>query len=155
MTQAAKREIIKDETAAVFLNLVALEAEGFDPLYFVDNTEAIFSNGNEYMPCGFRCVLPEQNDDGTTKPCRIEIDNVDRRIAEAVEETINVPVTLTVSIVMAHNPDIIETGPFKFILRNVNISKETVSAELYDYYIYDRNLPGLRYSPQDFPGLFA
>jgi hypothetical protein len=56
---------------------------------------------------------------------------------------------------MAHDPDIIETGPFVFILRNVKISKETVSAELYDFYIYDRNLPGLRYSPQDFPGLFA
>ena len=155
MTQETKRELIKDETSAVFLNLVKIEAEGFDPLYFVDNTESIIFDGNEYLPCGFRCVLPEQNEDGNSKPCRIEIDNIDRRISEAVAETISIPVTLTVSIVMAQNPDIVETGPFKFILRNVSVNKEKVSAELYDFYIYDRNLPGLRYTPQDFPGLFA
>jgi hypothetical protein len=155
MTEDAKREVLKDESSAVFLYLIKLEAETFDPLYFVDNTEAIVSGGNEYIPCGFRCVLPEQSDDGNAKPCRIEIDNIDRRIAEVVENTVNVQITLTVSVVMAQNPDTVETGPFKFILRNVSISKETVSAELYDFYIYDRNLPGIRYTPQDFPGLFA
>ena len=155
MTEDAKKEISKDESAAVFLYLVKIEADGFDPLYFVDNTETITSNGIEYLPCAFRCVLPEQNDDGTSKPCRIELDNVDRRIAEIVEQTVTVQIILTASVVMAQNPDVIETGPLRFILRNVSISKETVSAELYDFYLYDRNLPGLRYSPMDFPGLFA
>jgi hypothetical protein len=80
---------------------------------------------------------------------------VDRRIAEIAERTASVQVFLTVSVVMARSPDVIETGPLRFILRNVNISKETVQAELFDFYVYDRNLPGLRYSPMDFPGLFA
>jgi hypothetical protein len=69
MTENARKEIIKDETAAVFLYLVELKAEGFEPLYFVDNTEKIVSHGNEYLPCGFRCTLPEQNEDGTSKSC--------------------------------------------------------------------------------------
>jgi hypothetical protein len=155
MTEDAKKEIIKDETAAVFLYLIKLEADGFEPLYFVDNPEKIISNGIEYLPCGFRCVLPEQNDEGTSKPCRIEIDNVDRRIAEIVEQTVSIQIVLTASVIMAQNPDVIETGPLRFILRNVSITKETVSAELYDFYLYDRNLPGLRYAPIDFPGLFA
>jgi hypothetical protein len=155
MTEDARREIIKDETAAVFLYLLKLEAEGIEPMYFVDNTEPVISGGNTYVPCAFKCVLPEQNDDGTSKPCRVEIDNVDRRIAEIVEETVSTPVTLTVSVVMAQNPDVIESGPLRFILRNISVSKDTVQAELYDFYLYDRNLPGLRYSPRDFPGLFA
>jgi hypothetical protein len=155
MTDDAKKELVKDETAAVFLSLLKLEAEGIEPLFFVDNSEKITSSGIEYLPCGFRCVLPVQNDDGTSKPCRIEIDNVDRRIVEIVEQTVTIPITLTVSVIMAQNPDIIETGPLRFILRNVSVTKETVSAELYDFYIYDRNLPGIRYSPLDFPGLFA
>jgi hypothetical protein len=155
MTNEAKREVIRDETAAVFLHLLKLEAAGINPLYLVDNTGPVTSNGVAYTPCAFRCVLPEQNDDGTSKPCRVEIDNVDRRIAEIAEETVNVQVTLTVSVVMAQNPGEIEVGPLRFILRNVSISKETVQAELYDFYVYDRNLPGLRYSPQDFPGLHA
>jgi hypothetical protein len=155
MTENAKREIIRDETAAVFLYLVKLEAEGMDPLYLVDNTEPVTANGVTYIPCAFRCVLPEQGDDGASKPCRIEIDNVDRRIAEAAEETVHTQVTLTVSVVMAQSPDMIETGPLRFILRNISVSRETVQAELYDFYVYDRNLPGGRYSPLDFPGLFA
>jgi hypothetical protein len=155
MTEEAKREVLRDETAAVFLYLLKLEAEGMDPLYFVDNTEAVTSGGVEYIPCAFKCVLPEETDDGGSKPCRIEIDNVDRRIAEIAEKTVNTPITLTASVVMAHNPGVIETGPLRFILRNVSISKEAVQAELYDFYLYDRNLPGLRYSPGDFPGLFA
>jgi hypothetical protein len=125
------------------------------PLYLVDNTEPVTSNGISYIPCAFKCVLPEQNDDGTAKPCRLEIDNVDRRIAEIAEETVSTQVTLTVSVIIAQNPDVAELGPLRFILRNVSISKEAVQAELYDFYVHDRNLPGLRYSPQDFPGLFA
>jgi hypothetical protein len=155
MTEQAKRELLRDETAAVFLYLLKLEAEGIDPLYLVDNTESVTSGGVAYIPCAFKCVLPEQNDDGTSKPCRIEIDNVDRRIAEIALETVNTQITLTVSVVMAQNPDVIETGPLRFILRNISVSKETVQAELYDFYLYDRNLPSLRYSPGDFPGLFA
>jgi hypothetical protein len=155
MTDEAKRELLRDETAAVFLYLLKLEADGLDPLYLVDNTEPVTSNGITYTPCAFKCVLPEQNDDGTSKPCGIEIDNTDRRIAEIAEKTVGVQVTLTVSVVMAQNPDAVETGPLRFILRNVSVSRETVRAELYDFYLYDRNLPGLRYAPRDFPGLFA
>jgi hypothetical protein len=155
MTDDAKKEVIKDESAAVFLYLVKLEAEGIDPLYLVDNTEPVTSGEITYTPCAFKCVLPEQGDDGTSKPCRIELDNIDRRIAEIAEETVNTQVTLTVSVIMARTPDMVESGPLRFILRNISISKETVQAELYDFYLYDRNLPGLRYSPQDFPGLFA
>jgi phage-related protein len=155
MTNEAKREAMRDETAAVFLYLLKLEAEGIAPLYLVDNTEPVTSGGVTYTPCAFKCTLPEQNDDGASKPCRIEIDNVDRRIAEIAEETVSVQVTLTVSVVMAQNPDTTEAGPLRFILRNISISKESVQGELYDFYVYDRNLPGLRYSPRDFPGLFA
>jgi hypothetical protein len=155
MTENAKKEITKDESAAVFLYLLKLEAEGMAPIYLVDNTETVASNGIEYTPCAFKCVLPGQNDEGTSKACKIEIDNVDRRIGEIAGETVNIRVTVTVSVIMAQTPNIVEAGPFRFILRNINISKETVSGELYDFYIYDRNLPGMRYVPEDFPGLFA
>jgi hypothetical protein len=143
MTENAKKEVIKSETAAAFLCLLKLEAEGMAPLYLVDNTEPVASNGIEYIPCAFKCVLPQQNDEGTSKACKIEIDNVDRRIAEVANETINTKITATVSIIVAQTPDVIEEGPFRFILRNINITMETVSGELYDFYIYDRNLPGL------------
>jgi hypothetical protein len=155
MTTEAKREAIRDETAAVFLHLLKMEAPGMDPLCLVDNTEPVTSGGVVYIPCAFACSLPAQNEDGTSKPCRIEIDNVDRRIAEVAAQTVNVRVSLTVSVIIAQNPDVVELGPLRFALRNITVSKETVQAELYDFYVHDRNLPGLRYAPQDFPGLFA
>jgi hypothetical protein len=155
MTNEAKRELLREETAAVFLYLLKLEAEGMEPLFLVDNTEPVSSGGVSYVPCAFKCLLPEQGDDGASKPCRLEIDNVDRRVAEIAAQTVNVQVAVTVSVVMAQNPDVVETGPLRFIVRNISVSKETVQAELYDFYVHDRNLPGLRYAPLDFPGLFA
>ena len=68
---------------------------GIAPLYLVDNTEPVTSQGVAYTPCAFTCLLPEQNDDGASKPCRVEIDNVDRHIAE---KTVGARITLTVSV---------------------------------------------------------
>jgi len=155
MTNTGRQEAIKSESAAVFLHLVKIDADGADPLYFVDNTQQIIAGGIQYEPCAFRCVLPDQNSSGAAKACRIEIDNVDRRIAELVAQTVNTPVYVTITLVMAQSPDAVEAGPLRFILRNVSVTKETVQAELYDFYLADRNLPGLWYSPNDFPGLFA
>ena len=154
LSETAVEAVQAEESAAVFLNLLKIEVEGFDPLYFVDNTEAVTSNGIVYNPCGFNVVLPAQNDDGTSKSCRLEVDNVDRAISQAVISAANKQIICTISIIIAQTPDVIERGPIRMILRNVSITKSTVSGELYDFYIYDRKIPEGVYNPQDFPGLF-
>lgn len=154
ISENGRQAAIAEETAAVFLHTLKIEVEGFETLYFVDNIVPIMNAGIEYSPCAFRVVLPAQTDDGTARPCRLEIDNVDRGIDESIQKAKGKQIIVSVSVVIAQNPSIVERGPLRFILRNVTITKATVSGELYDFYIYDRKIPEGVYNPQDFPGLF-
>lgn len=154
LSDNAKSEIVKEETAAVFLHLLTISVEGFDDLHFVDNTQEVISNGITYTPCAFKVVLPAQTSDGTARACRLEVDNIDRVISDAVISANGKKIIVSISVIIAQTPDVVERGPMRLILRNVTINKSTVSGELYDFYIYDRKIPEGCYNPQDFPGLF-
>ena len=43
ISKSAKTEIVKPESSAVFLHLLKVEAQGYETLYFVDNTAAVIS----------------------------------------------------------------------------------------------------------------
>ena len=155
-SQDAKVELFREDTDACFLHLLKISAEGRADLYFVDNNEPIVSNGQTYAPVAFTATLPEQNQDGTISPCRLAIDNVDRMIAENIKtaDGEGKKIHAQVSLIMAQTPDVIERGPLNFILRNVTITEESVTGEIYDSYVQDRKIPEGCYNPNDFPGLF-
>lgn len=152
----AKKELFKEETDAVFLHLLKISAEGKSDLLFVDNTEPVVSNGLTYLPVAFQITLPEQNQDGMISPCRLAVDNIDRAIAENVKNADGEgkKIYASVSLIMAQTPNTIERGPIEYILRNVAVTKDSVSGELYDSYLYDSKMPEGVYTPNDFPGLF-
>ncbi len=156
ISNEAKIELFKEDTDAVFLHLLKISVEGKEPLRFVDNTEAVVSNGESYSPVAFEIQLPEQSQDGKTSPCRLAVDNVDRVIAETVKnaDAAGLKIYAEVSLIMAQTPDTPERGPIKFLLRNVTVTKNDVRGELYDSFIYDRKIPEGVYTPNDFPGLF-
>lgn len=156
ISKSAKTEIVKPESSAVFLHLLKVEAQGYETLYFVDNTQSIVSNGQTYIPAAFKVVLPSQTEDGSIQPCQLVVDNVDQIISATIKKAnaAQKKIYATISVVMAQTPDIIERGPLRFILRDVTINKSTVSGGLYDFYVYDRKIPEGVYNPQNFPGLF-
>lgn len=156
ISKSAKTEIVKPESSAVFLHLLKVEAQGYETLYFVDNTQSIVSNGQTYVPAAFKVVLPSQTEDGSVQPCQLAVDNVDQIISATIKKAnaAQKKIYATISVVMAQTPDVIERGPLRFVLRNVTINKSTVSGELYDFYVYDRKIPEGVYNPQNFPGLF-
>lgn len=156
ISKSAKTEIVKPESSAVFLHLLKVEAQGYETLYFVDNTQSIVSNGQSYVPAAFKVVLPSQTEDGSIQPCQLVVDNVDQIISATIKKAnaAQKKIYATISVVMAQTPDVIERGPLRFILRDVTINKSTVSGELYDFYVYDRKIPEGVYNPQHFPGLF-
>lgn len=156
ISKSAKTEIVKPESSAVFLHLLKVEAQGYETLYFVDNTQSVVSNGQTYIPAAFKVVLPSQTEDGSVQPCQLAVDNVDQIISATIKKAnaAQKKIYATISVVMAQTPNVIERGPLRFILRNVTINKSTVSGELYDFYVYDRKIPEGVYNPQNFPGLF-
>lgn len=141
------------ETQEVLVTLLTIYVDDMPVLYLCDNKENIISNSHDYIPCSFGVILPDQTSDGN-KTCKLQIDNTTLEIYKAIKQAVNKKITCDVAIIMASNPNYYEQGPFHFVLRNVTANISTITGELYDSYIQDRKLTALKYTPEDFPGLF-
>jgi hypothetical protein len=153
MTAAAVEALTAQETGEVFLITADIAVDNEILFRFVNNTESLTSRGNRYEAFAFMFVLPGTSDSGI-KSASFEIDNVDRRIQEEVTKAAGKEITAEFNIILASNPDIVERGPFRYILRDFQVTRQKIRATLYDFYLTDLNIPGLRYTPQNFPGLF-
>lgn len=141
------------ETSEVILTLLKIYVDNVAVLHLVDNTESITSNGQEYMPCSFGVILPDQNADGQ-KRCRLSIDNADISIYQAIKSSVGHEISCDVSVILASSPDVMEQGPLHFVLRNVQADVSAIQGDLYDSYMNDRKFTTRTYSPSDFPGMF-
>jgi hypothetical protein len=159
LTTNAKAAMTAPETNEVLLNLLTISYDGQAILRVTDNKETIQSGGEDYEPCGFKILLPDQTSDGN-KTCRLQIDNTDisiyRTIKSAVIQSRNEKkeITCTAAVIMASEPDNYIEGPLSFILRNIKADVNSITGELYDSYMHDRKFTILTYNPDDFPGLF-
>jgi len=140
------------ETSEVFLTLIEIDHTSLSsPIRVVDNNEDIVSNGNTYSGAAFLFTLPSQADDKLS-PAKLTIDNVDRRIVEAVR-TINSPADMTVSIILASDPDTIEVGPYDFKLKNVSYDAQQVTGDLLYLQYLDNTASTVIMNNQNFPAL--
>jgi hypothetical protein len=153
ISPAATEAALALETEKVFLHLLTIEVSGGAVLRFVDNNQNVSSRGNEFTASGFTIILPEQTED-SPRPCRLAIDNTDLAVFQTIKQAAGKDVAVTVCVVTADTPDILERGPLKYRLRNVRATKETVEGEIYDFYLSDRKFPKGTYTPEDFEGLF-
>lgn len=147
------------ETKEVLLNLLTISYGGEVVLRVVDDKQELVSNEEIYEPCAFTVLLPDQSTDGV-KVCRLQIDNTDISVYKAVKSAAaqsrndSENITCTVAVVMASEPDSYIQGPLSFVLRNITADVQSITGELYDLYLADRNFTALKYIPQEFPGLF-
>ncbi len=147
-----KKAATSSETEEVLLTLLRIYVDRQPVLHLVDNTESIVSGGEEYIPCSFGVILPQES--SGIKKCRLSIDNSDVSIYEKIKSSIGHEISCDVSIVLASSPDVIEQGPLRFVLRNVQADVSAIQGELYDSYMNDRKFTTRTYSPADFPGMF-
>ena len=142
-----------DSTSEVCLPILAIKHEDLpETLYFVRNLEQVISNGHTYLPCAFDINLPSEKDEAISN-AMLTIDNVDRAIVTAIR-SISSPPSITLSIILADSPDVLEIGPLEFILRNITYNVQTVSGELVFEDRLFMNIPGDSFDPFLFPGLF-
>ena len=159
LTDAAKKAMTAQETDEVLLTLLTIKYNGEPILRVVNNKEAVTSNGNDFIPCGFSVSLPDQSADGNN-PCRLQIDNADISIYKIIKSAAiqslreKREISCTAAVIMASEPDNCVEGPLNFILRNINADINVITGELYDSYMHDKNFTILTYNPNDFPGLF-
>jgi len=137
------------QTSEVFLKLLTIEHDDLaSPIRVVDNTENIESNGETYLAAGFDVKLPD--DDGRTT---LSVCNVDRVMVQAIRSIDSSP-TISLSVIMASDPDTIEVGPFVMQLVDVGYDAFTISGTLsFDDFLIEP-YPGDTFSPGQFKGLF-
>jgi len=154
VSATAQQAVNAPQTNQVFLVIVEItHTDLVTPLRFVNNNVDITSNGNVYTACAFN-FTPPADEDGTIKNTQIIIDNVDRSITQVIRALVGPP-SLSISIILADNPNDIEVGPWEFILRNVTYNISTIGGDLiYLNYLLDYFSP-IVYNANNFPGLYA
>lgn len=116
------------------------------------NTENIISNGYEYTATYFEITLPEDGDQAP-QGCQITVDNVDRRLVNLLR-TIVKPLDVTVQLVLASQPDIIEMEFTDLVLREANWDVYKISGMLASEDPLNQVFPGHLYDQKSFPGIF-
>lgn len=149
----ALASVFAQETGEVWLILLTIAHQDLaTPIYLVNNTEPVSSRGNEYQPLGFDIVMPELN--GQTLPqVTLTIDNVGRDLIELMR-TITVPPVITVEVVLANNPDQVETSLTDFRLTDIKYTRIAITGTLAVEDILREPVPSGRFTPSQFPGLF-
>ncbi|MGH7243618.1 MAG: DUF1833 family protein [Phycisphaerales bacterium] len=154
LSATARAALFAQETGEVFLFLLVLSHPSLsEPIRVCNDQVNTTSNGIVYVAFPFQLKLPP--DDDTPAPeVSLSIDNVDRKIVEAVRRCQGEPITATLSIVLASSPNVLEAGPFDFKLRQVDYDKLAVNGTLKFDDILNEPFPGDTMTPSRFPGLF-
>lgn len=152
ISSTAKKAGNKSQTNQIFLYLLEIDHTDLpEPIRVVNNREDIISNGITYLACGFDFIPPTEND-GEIMPAKLTIDNVDRRIVQAVR-TITSPATVKASVILASNPNYVEMGPLEMTLKNVSYNRQTVTGDILYLQYIEKQVSKIMVNTQNFPGL--
>jgi len=159
-----KNAVFAQETSEAFIILIKIEHVDLasDILVSSDSTEDLpiagvrgtISNSVEYIQLPFQLVLQEQTDNLLAR-AKLVIDNVNREIILAIRTANNTPPIVTISIVLASDPDTVEISIPNLRLNNIRANAFTVEGELQPQIIQGEQFPFNTFNQADFPGIFG
>ena len=165
VSATARTALYSADTEEVFVLLVEIEneAEPSQPIRVALNHEDVDSKitvgGSDlYSPAEtfaggfFQIELPEEAGENIST-VRISIDNVDRSIVTAIRNT-SEPPAVTMWVVIASAPDIVEAGPFNLQLESATYDASFVTGEMSFEDVTNRRWPMHSFTPYYTPGLF-
>ncbi len=110
------------------------------------------SRGEVFVSYPFDLTLPD-DDEARAPRARLVIDNVDRQIVATLRDLATSPV-LTLEIVRAAAPDVVEAAFHDFRLRNVRYDSYVIEADLTIEDFTAEPYPAASFCPSLFPGIF-
>lgn len=138
----------------IFLHLVTVEWPDNTVNRFVKNAEPVNSRGETYQASSFEIQLPEEPED-TVPTLTFQFSVSDTQIIQKLRQSDgNALPILTLEVVLASDPNIVEMGPFTFEIRKYQNQGVAVAVEAGFEPILDFALPQLAYNPSVTPGLF-
>lgn len=145
-------EMFASESTDPFLLLVTITHPTFTPIYLVNNTEDIISNGVTFTPFPMTITLPP--DDGeSAREVAIEFDNVSLELIDELR-SVTTPVDVKLEMVLASNPDTLQYTIEDLKMRSVSYNKSRISAKLFMDSFLNVELSSERYTPTTYRGLF-
>lgn len=116
--------------------------------YDVDVT----SRGETFVAMPFSISLPTDTEDAAPR-AKVGLDNVSREIVIAVRNATGAPPSVTLEVVLASTPDVVEASFPGFALRSVTYNALTVEGELTLEGLATEPFPKDRFTPGNFPGV--
>lgn len=159
----ARRATLSQSTNKVFVVLVTINHVNFTQPIRVSSDNAVLlpeagqrgtiSRGEEYVFVPFDITLPVQDETESAR-AQIVIDNVDRRMIQALRENTNQPLSITIELVVSDSPDTVEISMDDFRLERVTYDAFTITGDLSMEYFDLEPYPAGRFTPSGFPGIF-
>ena len=153
LSAEAVQDMLAAQTDEVYLHIVKISHNSLSSdLLFVDNTEDVVRSDGTYKASAFRIQLP--NEDDEVPQVRIQIDNVDQSIIAALRPLQTAP-ELTVSVIRASTPNVVEVGPYEMVLKQFDYDKYTITGTIgYREDFLNERFPKDQFTPQTTPGIF-
>lgn len=152
LSDTARQQVFGQEGGGFLVLLTITHADLITPIRVVNNTEAVTSNGVEYIAYPFAIKLPESRE-GVQPHARLTIDNVSREIAQTIR-SISTPPTVNIQVIRIDDLDAVEMELPNFQLRNVEWDILTLSGDLQIDDITREPYPQRSFTPAEYPGLF-
>jgi len=143
VSSAALAAIYAPQTDEVFVVLATIDHPSMSqprPKRLVNNTQNVVSRGDTYTACPFQTVLPQSRADQLAR-AQIRI-YADPKLVAALRGLPSA-LSITLEVIMASEPDTVQSGPFDFTLQNMRIRAGAIVGE-----------PGDMVTPSTVPGLF-
>jgi Domain of unknown function (DUF1833) len=148
-----KAAILQRETDEVAVLLLTIEHEDLaTPLRLCSNPTPITSRGHEYVFFPFMITRPEERE-AQAPQARLVIDAVDGQIVGVLRQIESAP-TVTLEIVLASSPDIVEYQSAPMTWRGITYNATTVDGALEGPRIYYAKFPAEDFTPSTTPGVF-
>lgn len=113
----------------VYLCLLTIDHDDLaNPIRVVNNLENITSRGLTFLGLPFEIELPSETADGPGV-AQIKVDNVDRRIVQALR-IITTPPEVTIEVIVADDPDTVEMLVDDLKLTNASYDQTVVRGTL-------------------------
>jgi len=139
-------------TAKVWLTTITIDhATLADPIRVVDNNENITSNGDLFVAWDFSLQLPGEDPDNPAG-AKLSIGNIDPLIIQTLR-TISSPPTVTIQIILADTPNVVEIEFSGLVLRNASYDAGTITGDLRFEEILTEPV-ATTLTPAMFPGMF-
>jgi len=155
----AFRELIAQETSDLFLFLLEIDPQNdnIDTIRLVNDSVDMEFKGYNWIGSPFELALPSDDDDGSISGAQIKVQNVDRKIVEAVRRLDAIPdVRLGIVRMDYEGNKYLEIPFMNFKLNKVSYDEIAVTGDLgYEKDFLSAPATSDIFDPQLAPGLFV